>query len=253
MKRTFNHYKKQVNIFLKQFSSKLKPKETSIWSEKLTKTSTDVLAFLKHEKNAVKTKVKAEPCFECSNKLDSVLFMLSTVLHLVRTDQAKAAAAVQEVSKATNDVVEQSMEESKFIANKASSGNDYPATEEEHMRRIREASNKYLASCGKLGKVCPTGHHKGYAISECKCPAKKASSRNDSLATGKETDAAATIASMLNSVKSSDDCSDLSKKEEFKKKAWAIYNQPSKQKNPFHVPVTREELLSWDENRSYKW
>ena len=79
-----------------------------------------------------------------------------------------------------------------------------------------------------MGKVCPTGHHKGYAISECKCPAKKASSRNDSLATGKETDAAATIADMLNSVKSSSGCFGLSKKEDFKKNAWAIYNQPSK-------------------------
>ena len=114
------------------------------------------------------------------------------------TNGHKAAAADQEISKATDDVVEQSMEETKCSAKKASSRNDYPAT-------------------------------------------------------GKETDAAATIANMLNSVKSSDDCSDLSKKEEFKKKAWAIYNQPSKQKNPFHVPVTREEVLAFDEGRSSKW
>ena len=52
--------------------------------------------------------MKAQPCFECSNKLDSVLFMLSTVLHLVKTDQAKAAA-VQEASKATLDAAEQSL------------------------------------------------------------------------------------------------------------------------------------------------
>ena len=98
-----------MNLFLKQFSSKLKPKETSIWSEKLTKTSKDVLTFLKDAKSAGKKSVKVQPCFECSNKLDSLLFMLSTVLHLVKTDQAKAAA-VQEAAKTTIDVAVQSVE-----------------------------------------------------------------------------------------------------------------------------------------------
>ena len=46
-------------------------------------------------------------------------------------------------------------------------GNDYAATEREHFRKIREASHKYLASCGKLNKVCPVGVHRGYAIYEC--------------------------------------------------------------------------------------
>ena len=44
---------------------------------------------------------------------------------------------------------------------------DYTTTEREHLRKIREASNNYLASCGKLGKVCPVGVHRGYAIYEC--------------------------------------------------------------------------------------
>ena len=110
LKRTFDYYKKEVNIFLKQFSSKLKPKETSIWSEKLTKTSNDVLAFLNDAKKVGKVTMKAQPCFECSNKLDSVLFMLSTVLHLVRSDQAKAATG-KEASMTSVEVAEQSVEQ----------------------------------------------------------------------------------------------------------------------------------------------
>ena len=92
IKRIFYHYSKQVNLYLKQFSSKLKPKEPYIWSEKLTKTSDDVFTYLKDSKNVGKTFVIAQPCCDCSNKLDSLLFMLSAVLHLVRTDQAKATA-----------------------------------------------------------------------------------------------------------------------------------------------------------------
>ena len=45
-----------------------------------------------------------------------------------------------------------------------------------------------------------------------------------------KTDAAAAIANMLNSVKSSDSCNAISKKEEFRKQAWALYRQPSKTK-----------------------
>ena len=95
----------------------------------------------------------------------------------VAPTDAQKEAIVDEASKATSAVIEQSVGESKPNANNASSWNNYPATEEEHMRRVREASNKYLASCGKLGKVCPTtgtpfcptGRHKGYAIVDCRC------------------------------------------------------------------------------------
>ena len=45
-----------------------------------------------------------------------------------------------------------------------------------------------------------------------------------------ETDAAAELANMLNSVKSSDSRYAISKKEEFRKQAWALYRQPSKTK-----------------------
>ena len=177
LKRIFDHYSKQVNFYLKQFSSKLKPKETSIWSEKLTKTSNDVHTYLKDVKNVCKTYVIAQPCFECSNKLDSLLFMLSAVLHLVRTDQAKATA-VQKAAKTTIDVAVQSEElggnnskESKCnigaITTASSEVVEAPTNHyidlvydprnglrnavyndrEEHLRRVREASKKYLASC----------------------------------------------------------------------------------------------------------
>ena len=248
LKRTMDYYRKQVNLFLAQFSMKLKPKETSIWSEKLAKTSKDVLAFLNDAKKVGKVNIKAQPCFECSNKLDSVLFMLSTVLYLVKTEQAKAATE-KEAAKTTIDAVEQSVEPSGDYAEESKcniGGIITPAREvaeaptdehkeaivddalldrnpetkglrnsvyndrEEHMRRIREASDKYLASCvegtPKLGNSCPPSTPKGLAISD-----------------------------------------------EAREKAWAIYYQPSKQKNPFHVPVTREEVLAFDEGRSSKW
>ena len=201
LKRIIDHYSKQVNFYLKQFSSKLKPKETSIWSEKLTKTSNDVFTYLKDAKNVGKTFVIAQPCFECSNKLDSLLFMMSAVLHLVRTDQAKATA-VQKAAKTTIDAAVQSEELGENNAKEKAAkttidvavqseelgGNNSKESKcdigaittdssevvkaptnhynglvydpvyeglrnavyndpEEHMRRVREASRKYLASC----------------------------------------------------------------------------------------------------------
>ena len=35
------------------------------------------------------------------------------------------------------------------------------------MRRIREASNKFLNVSGKLERVCPLGLHHGYALYDC--------------------------------------------------------------------------------------
>ena len=37
----------------------------------------------------------------------------------------------------------------------------------EHIRRIKEASNKFLNISEKLEKVCPLGTHYGYSIYEC--------------------------------------------------------------------------------------
>ena len=104
--------------------------------------------------------------------------MLSAVLHLVRTDQAKATA-VQKAAKTAIDTAVQSEElggnnakKSKYnigaITNASSEVGGAPANhcddlvyyprikglrnavyndQEEHLRRVREASNKYLASC----------------------------------------------------------------------------------------------------------
>ena len=40
-------------------------------------------------------------------------------------------------------------------------------TREEHMRRIKEASNKFLNVSGKLQRVCPLKIHFGYALYDC--------------------------------------------------------------------------------------
>ena len=45
LKKTFDYYKKQVDKFLIEFSLKLKPKEVIIWTEKVAKTSADVLSI----------------------------------------------------------------------------------------------------------------------------------------------------------------------------------------------------------------
>ena len=48
--RTLKRYKKLVKQFLDEFSSKLKPKEISIWKEKVDKTVEDVQMVLENEK-----------------------------------------------------------------------------------------------------------------------------------------------------------------------------------------------------------
>ena len=309
LKRIFDYYSKQVSFYLKQFSLKLKPKETSIWSEKLTKTSNDVLTYLKDAQNVGKTSVIAQPCFECSNKLDSLLFMLSAVLHLVRTDQAKATtvqtaatttidAAVQSVElggsnadekaakttidaavqseelggkntkeKAATTTIDTAVQSEELDGNNAKESkcnigeittassevvkaptNHYDHVDlvydprnglrnavyndrEEHLRRVREASNKYLASC-KLGQdrtriagvSNPIGVESGDDII---APAEKNMKESEAVVNvldDKTTSAANVI---------------MSEKEEFRKRAWAIYNAPSKP-DPFRFwPIRR--------------
>ena len=58
--KTLKYYQKQVRLFLKDFSKKLKPEEPSIWMEKIAKTSDDVHAFKRKEK------MKAQVCVNCS-------------------------------------------------------------------------------------------------------------------------------------------------------------------------------------------
>ena len=48
--KSLKYYKRQVQLFLKCFSKKLKPEEPSIWKEKVYKTSDDVHAFKRNKK-----------------------------------------------------------------------------------------------------------------------------------------------------------------------------------------------------------
>ena len=100
LKRIFDYYKKQVNLFLMQFSSFLKPFEVVIWKKKVTTTCSDVCKYLHDEKEATAIAVdmlmKTKPDVRGSSKLDSILAMLSTVLHLVKMASAKNATSKQE-------------------------------------------------------------------------------------------------------------------------------------------------------------
>ena len=55
IKKSLKYYEKQVHLFLKDFSKKLKPKEPSIWKEKVAKTSVDVHASQRNKKTKVMT------------------------------------------------------------------------------------------------------------------------------------------------------------------------------------------------------
>ena len=59
LSRLFEYYKKQVDVYLMKFSSKLRKFEIDIWRTKLLKTKDDVFDFLNKEQNAVASKVAA--------------------------------------------------------------------------------------------------------------------------------------------------------------------------------------------------
>ena len=100
LKRLFEYFKKQVDLFLTQFSSNLKPFEVVIWKQKVTTNWNDVSKYLCDQKKATATAVdmpvKTKPDVDGSSKLDSILGMLSTILHLVRVTQDKNATPEQE-------------------------------------------------------------------------------------------------------------------------------------------------------------
>ena len=84
---------------MKDFSSKLKPKEHQIWKEKVAKTNDDLETALTNAKKKPKPEkiLKAQSCLNCSFamsnyvvRLDSVLVMALALLHLVNADQIKA-------------------------------------------------------------------------------------------------------------------------------------------------------------------
>ena len=107
VQRLFDYYKKQVELYL--LSSNLRTFEVGIWKQKLSTTQNDVLKYIQDEKKAraiaVDTLRKPQVSDDCSRKLDSVLDMLSTVLHLVNVTKDKSANSMQECSKVKNDVV----------------------------------------------------------------------------------------------------------------------------------------------------
>lgn len=118
LKRHLQYYEKQVQLFLNMFSTKLKPKETSIWTEKLAKTVRDVNTSLSGAKFAkkvplgtnVKTKPQVDSFFEnimhdYMVKVDSALFMISSILYLVRSGKVeeKSDAPVETASDAPSE------------------------------------------------------------------------------------------------------------------------------------------------------
>ena len=96
--KSLKYYRRQVRLFLKNFSKKLKPKEPSIWKEKVSKTSDDVHASKRYKK-------KAQICASCSAKLDgsvgAFLPSLSAAHHFVRAN--KAALKVEKVNEENLD------------------------------------------------------------------------------------------------------------------------------------------------------
>jgi hypothetical protein len=49
---------------------------------------------------------------------------------------------------------------------------------EEYKRRLKEASNRFLAASGKLDVTCPLNIHSGYSIYDCKCQVNAIQSRS---------------------------------------------------------------------------
>ena len=81
--KSLKYYKRQVRLFLKEFSKKLKAEEPSIWNEKVSKTSDDVHTSKRNKK-------KAQVCTSCSAKFHSSigasLLSLSAAYHFIRTN-----------------------------------------------------------------------------------------------------------------------------------------------------------------------
>merc|ERR1712098_748839 len=75
-----------MGSFLKEFSKKLKPKEPSIWKEKVAKTSIDVHAFKRIKM------IKANVCESCSMKnevgIDAHLLMIYAAYHFTKANRA---------------------------------------------------------------------------------------------------------------------------------------------------------------------
>ena len=117
-------------MYLMQFSTKLKIFEIDIWKKKLMKTKDDIFDFLNKPQNnvAAKVQMKSKASLEYTEKFDSVLGMLSTVLHLVKkvsllvgspakVEKDEVAAPDNEGLKGVIEVVEE-LTKGKFVQRK---------------------------------------------------------------------------------------------------------------------------------------
>ena len=187
VKKTLDYYKNQVDKFLSEFSSKLKPKEVFIWTNKVAKTSTDVLVFLSKAQRVNKVDKKSLSCLECSNKLDSVLFMLSTVLHWVKTQKVEETA-VQEVaaSKVANEATAAKAADEATVAKAAEEAATANAAEE--AAAVKAADEATVAKAAKEAATAKAAEEAAAVKAVEEAAAEKAAKE---AATTKEIEAAA--------------------------------------------------------------
>ena len=137
-------------------------------------------------------------------KVDSALLMISTILYLVRNEQAKSkdpAAKVLEVpteetlAENLDEILEAPTEPADMVGlheetvvtednddiinaptkpenedcDKIFEAHTEPVDKdsEEYKRRLKEASNRFLAASGKLDVTCPLNIHSGYSTYDC--------------------------------------------------------------------------------------
>ena len=147
LKRIFDYYKKQVDLFLMLFSSNLKPFEVVIWKQKVTTTWNDVSKYLGDEKKAtaiaVDMPMRTTPDVGGSSKLDSILGMLSTILHLVRVANNKNATSELEGSKV--DPSEESRNSVQAKANVAEDKASDVKVNAKNQRKLEIKKNKAAA------------------------------------------------------------------------------------------------------------
>jgi hypothetical protein len=256
--RILCRYKKLVNKFLETFSSKLKPREISIWKEKLAKTCGDVQAVLRKGKETkpqcVKKVKEDQPTQKCnccpimSNyavRLDSVLVKIYALLNLVQADQTQAEATfskpefhkapakeideVHKPVKAENSIEEFDTEDEEI--------SEAPAADE-----IVDKNNATVKVESKRGSLLmlslstpamekepevaqvemsvTCGEDPAHAVRVLRGGQPEGQLDDD------DPDAAVTLVNMLNGEKTNDGCYAISRDEQFRRSAMAFYKQP---------------------------
>ena len=106
--KTLNYYKRQVQLFLKDFLKKLKPEEPSIWKEKVSKTSDDVYAAKRNKKEKPKSYVNHSAQY--MGGYVSALPSLSAVNHFARANKAALNKVEGNEVPRNNEVIEESLD-----------------------------------------------------------------------------------------------------------------------------------------------